>query len=225
MPDTALGCVEDAAPFKTLFSTGLLCPVRIIPHADGQMIFPIKQKVCDICSKGEISAGMMEHLLVVQHNISFVVNSTKMEEKPVSGRKVAEVLREKPVIVEIFTGLQIPSDSGEGAFRGKGNKDLPVKGGGQHPVTGNSIVPETVQAEIGITDKLGTGIFLPRLFSVHGFRKYCGKRRKDIIGVRLDDTADCIGNIHKIILSLHSTLKAGRHLLIKMVYLQYMTNR
>ena len=150
-----------------------------------------------------------------------------MEEKPVPGREAAEVLREKPVIVEIFTGLQIPSDSGEGAFRGKGNKDLPVKGGGQHPVTGNSIVPETVQAEIGITDKLGTGIFLPGLFSVHGFRKYCGKRCKNIIGVRLDDTADCIGNIHKIIhpFPAQHPKKAGRHLLIKMVYLQYMTNR
>lgn len=121
LPDPALGRIKHTAPIQLLFAPAVQSGVGGIFCKNGQLKLAgilLGKQPGDVQREGKISAGMPAGFLSVNQNPALLVHRAEVQKKPPSLLRKG---KQNPAPVpEKFTGLKLPSHSGQGAFRGEG---------------------------------------------------------------------------------------------------------
>ena len=170
LPDAALRRVPDAAARCLLLPAREGHGVRIVTHSDGQDIFAILQKLCNIQRKGCIPACMRPGKKAVDVHPCPLVGGSEVQQHPPA---VLLSERQRPPVPEHLTGLQGPAHPGQRRFRRKWHENVPVPRAGAGVGGRDGIVPEAVKIIITFPHKLRAGIFLQNSVLVQCFTPAC----------------------------------------------------
>ena len=112
---------------------------------------------------------MAARLKIVDPDRAVLVHGTEMQQQPAALWAKRRRQGDGAAVPQEFIGLQDMPDAGERRFRGKGDDDLPLHGGGTDGGLGDGVLPRAVKVEITLPPQLRTGVFRQGMFPVECF--------------------------------------------------------